>query len=61
VNTESTTCFRLTGALEDGKIVVTDILDATIEVNVNATVGAANPEGFTIAGKCTAIAQRIYS
>jgi hypothetical protein len=61
VNTEGMTCFRLTGTLEGGDTVVFDILDVTVEVNVSAVIGAPNPGGFTINGKCTGFAQHIYS
>lgn len=61
VATEATTCFRCLGALHDGRIVQLDICDATIEVNVNATMGAPNPEGFVLAGKATTFIQRIWT
>lgn len=61
VNTEGMTCFRCTGTLEGGQTVVFDILDVTVEVNVSAVIGAPNPGGFTINGKCTGFAQHIYS
>lgn len=61
VGTETLTCFRCVGTLENGDTFVFDILDATVVVNVSATIGAANPEGFTIAGKCGGFASRIYA
>lgn len=60
VGTETLTCFRCIGTLENGDTFVFDILDATVVVNVSGTIGAANPEGFTIAGKCGGFASRIY-
>lgn len=61
VATESLTCYRCVGTLHNGDTVTLDICDATIEVNVNATMGGPNAEGFVLQGKATTFVQRIHS
>lgn len=61
VNTQTLFCLRATGVRHDSKIVEVDFLDCTVEVNVNVTIGAPNPDGITVTGKCASIIQRIWT
>lgn len=61
VNTQTLFCLRATGVRHDSKIVEVDFLDCTVEVNVNVTIGAPNPDGITMTGKCASIIQRIWT
>lgn len=52
--------FRLAGVRFDSKNVEIDILEATMEVNANITIGATTPPSLVLSGTCTAFIQRIW-
>ncbi len=61
VATEVSHALRATGSLQGGGIVEYDFLGITIEVNVSRNIGGTGVTGYTIQGKCTAIARRNWT
>jgi len=61
VGTQGLHCYRAEGVLYDGRIVQVDFVQATVEINNNITIGAANPDGMTLNAKVTAFHQRIWT
>lgn len=52
---------RLSGTLFNGDIAILDLTNVTIEPNTSATFGDGSGSGWTVAGKHTGKAQRIYT